>query len=1081
MKKNIHIPIAVTLIFIAKVILDIPLLVVFLNDLKQVDLVKVIGITSLAGIVIFSIYNILQRLYPFILATCFVFYILCIQYFLYYAYPYIIHQDHMALTIPGFIVIGNLLLFLLFKGLSQRISDENYSATERIFSLSKYAGLLIGAAYLLFFVLLHNNTSLAFFHSSSLVLLIFGFFAFINLTLNYKGGNEIIDNAQVIKVENKTVKLARNRFFLVLTFTFAIIGIALILSFDLFTTNIYVKYNKFKELIRLFGFYTIFISLLGIGFEIFLRKKVILYLGIRSTLRMLPIFMLLFTLLFLLRSYTPVFPKDIGSDWYFIFLILTVFLMIFSHFSFENITTPTTYAFYLPISVETRHDFYVKSFVYGILGGIGLGYLITYSLEKVLPFTQLQILPFAIIAFVILLLYLNNRPLYKHYRTALQEYLNTQSHNVIINKGLFKDIENNNPNDLNGIQFVRYINILNLSNPVIARKAINKTINSENNLTQRVSLIQAGELYMLETLEKLHAIKSSKYFQSSPNRDKIESVIDRFYEVKFRMKTRNYISQLSISKKDNERVFGAKLVYYSSKDEKTSITNRLLKDPHLPVVINAIISSQSVDDTKLIKNITDNLDNPALSNAAYSTLLSCGDIILPILEESFYETGQTEKVQLRIIQIYGDIANEETTEYLIKKLNISNQNIISATLSSLSKCSLIISDDKAPMLKHELEELCKTLVWNMSLLLDIEKNMKAEELQTAMQIEVDGNYESIFNLLSLLYDSRSIQLIRNNLFSNDFEKINFALELSSVLLTEEIKLLIIPLIQPTSMEEKVAFMQDQFPTESLDKIDILYTIIQRDSKWMNPWTKACSMVVLINEKRNDDLPIFLAHMINSDPMLAELAANAVFNIDTDIYNNNKRIFGQQYLSLFDQSVLDRIERLNAVTDDDYPILKYEIINYLHQITEFSSISGEILKRLTDYILPVKARDGEIIEQVTDLDIQNYFYILYSGRVSLYANDNFIKCFGEGTFISTIDLISDDRSNFKLQCDADCVLYRISSYEFTELFTMFQIVPETIVRKTINKKLLEYEDFIKRRSIRNRNVPPIKELLSYTQN
>ncbi len=1078
MNKAFKISISVFLIVAAKAILDIILFSTFLKSIQDFNLLKILGYTILAGVFIILIYNKLQRLYPFIAAVSFVFYVIATQFFLFYGYPSLIENDYTILCIPSFIVIGNLLIFLLFKGISSRLSDENFSTTEKTINLAKYAGLIAGGLFIIFFVLNKKIEDQTFYYSSSLILFILGFFYLINLILTSETGNDIVDNPQVVKVTNKIRKMVANPFFIALIFTSAVISILLTLSFRIFTVNTLQNYEDFSTIVRLFGFYTLFMGILGILYEVFLRQKLILYLGIKNVLAILPVFLTILAASFILNNFTNLFSRN--PDWYFIFMIITIFMMIFSHFSFENITIPTTYAFYLPISVEIRHDFYIKSFILGIFGGIGIGSLVVYGLMHWLPFTEIQILPFAILVFVVILFLLNLKPVYKNYRNELQNYLNVQSRNIIVNRGLFKDIENNNPDNFKGIQFLRYLNLLYLSNPVLARKAINISIDSENNLTQRISLIKASEICMLETMDKLQDIKQTKYFPSSPNRDKIEAVINRFLEVTHRMENKNYVSQLSISKEDSERVFGAKLAYYSNAKDKSKIVSRLLKDPNLPVVINAIISSQEIDNIKLIKEITDKLDTPALGNAAYSTLLSCGEIVLPIIEESYYETGQSEKVQLRIIQLYGDIANQEATEYLLKKLNISNQNIISATLSALSKCNLALSEEKTAMLKHELEELCSILIWNMSLLIDLKKSNCSEVLKNAIQVEVNTNYESMFNLLSLLYDSRSVKLIRNSLFSNDFEKISFALELASVLLKDEIKLLVLPILQPLSIEDKVAYMQDQIPTEHLERRDVLYTLIQRDSKWMNQWTKACAMSELTEDNNDIDLPILLANMINPDPMLAELAASSVIKIDRKQYFENKKIFGERYINLFDQTVLERIEStING--QEDYPVMKYEIINNLQKVTEFSNISGEILKRLTDYILPVKVNAGELLEKIDDIDVQNYFYILYSGNISLFVNDCFVKSFNEGSFISTLDLLPDEQQNFILYCEKDSVLYRISSYGFIELLTIFDLIPESIVRKTDNSKLLEYEEFIKKRTIRDSQHRSIKELITNSEN
>jgi hypothetical protein len=1060
MKKALKIFLAVFLLIIAKVIADIPLLSTFLLNINKVNLFNVIGYTSLVGMIIIFLYSKLQQVYPFIYATAF-FLFICISIpASYFYFSSIYFSELLLILIPGFIIVGNLLLFIFLRELSTRISDENLFATDKQINFAKYTGLLVGSIIILYLVVERKFLDFTYFQVISLCAFFLAFFALTSLILSTNGGNDILENPQVIKVNNNFRKLIRNPFFLVLIITAISISLVFTFSFKLFVSASLPRYHTYITVVRLLGFYTIFISIIGILYERFLRDKMILYLGIRNSIRLFPIIIVFFAIGILIN--VLLLKYHATSENYFIYLIVIVMLMGLAHFTFENISLPTTYSFYMPINLDVRNDFYIKSFVLGMLSGIVLAFTITRTITNVFDLQESQVLPYAAILTVILLYYLNSLPVYKNYKKELQNYLNVQSRNIIINRGLFRDIINNNPDDFKGTQYVRYINMLYLTNPVLARKVIELSILSDQNFNQRVGLIKAEKLFMLDVLEDLITIKRSKYFLSSPNRDKIESIIARFNEVNQRMNSQKYVDQLSISKENYERVFGAKLVYYVHNEHKVKIIKRLLKDPELPVVLNAIISGCSSDEKKLIKDISDKLDNPALGNAAYATLYSYGEIIAPILEDVYYETGQTERVQLRIIQLYGEIANEEATDYLLKKLIISNQNIITAALTSLSRCNLMLSEEKTAMLKHELEELCLILTWNLSFCVDLNKSECSKALQQALRVEIDSNYDRMFNLLSLLFDSKSVKLIHSNLFSSDLEKINFALELASVLFKDEIKLLIFPLLQPLSNDEKVRIMQSQIPTEKLHKRDVLHALIQRESKWINQWTKACALAELVEDFRESDANLLVAHMINPDTMLAELAINALIRLKPDLYYENKAIFGEKFLTLFDNSFLNRIENEHSKVVE-FPFLKYEIINYLQEIPELSEISGEILKRLTDNILPIKILAGEIIEEIDNVDIQNYFYVLYSGSVTLLINDQHVKTYGQASFISTIDLLPDEQSKVSLYCDKDSILYRISSFGFIELLTIYDIIPESIIRQTNHKKLGEFEDYVKRRT------------------
>ena len=1058
MNKSIKIFIAVFILLLSKVVVDIPLLSQLLVYLNQETLFNVLLYASVSGIFFIFLFNKLQQHFPFLIAVIALAALFISQQTMFFVFKGIYARNYF-LFVFTFSIAGNIAIFHFIKNLGSRLSDENSFGTDRLMNYAKHCAFLCASVLVLIISLRYNILDLAFYQKVSGVLFWIAFPILISVVINY--GNEILENPQQIKVRNKLTKLIKNPFFIILLITALVLGLSLTFSYKLFIDNSIVRYSTPRTLYRLLGFFILFISLIGIPYELFLRQRLILYIGIKNSILFYPIVSMILAISVLANTLIFRFPTD--SDSFFIFLVLLMFIMGIAHFSFEHISVPTTYSFYLPIGIEIRNDFYSKSFLVGILCGIvgAAGGL------KILNNSRINIdesmVVSAIILFLALVLYLlNNWPVFRNYKIELQNYLDVYSRNIIINKGLFKDLEHNNPDQFTGTQFIRYINLMYLINPELVRDLIASAVNSMHNFNQRVGVIKGEKLYMMEILPSLKKIRSTKYFQSSPNRDKIESALTRFYEIQLRIENSKFIQQLSISKKSKERVLGAKLLYYAQESEKKDIISRLLRDPEIMVVLGTIISSSKTNDKDTIKDVAEKLSHPALSNAAYASLYQIGDSILPVLEEVFYETGQSERVLLRIIQLYGDLANETATEFLLKKLNSANQNIISAALNALSKCSVKLSEDKTTMLQHELQELCRTLTWNLMYDSILSKENCSSSLIESIKIEIDGDYDKIFNLLALLYDAKSIQLIQNNLFSKDLEKINFAIELASVLIHDELKLMILPFLQPVSTEEKVSSVQNQFPTEKMNKLEILYFLIQRESKWINQWTKACAIAELIEDFGEKSIKLLLANMVNPDIMIGELATKALFDIDKKIYLENKAILDDNFANLYSQEFIHYLED-GQQSHYKHPVLKYDIIKYLQEVPEFSTIPGEILKRLTDQIIPLEIKAGEIIEELTDVEIQNYFYVLYSGKATLLINNEFVCSYGKTSLISTIDLLPDERSQVKLYCEEDSIIYRISPFGLIELLTFHDIIPESILKQTLNKEKTQFEDYVKRKT------------------
>lgn len=124
MNKSFKISVSVFLIVTAKVIIDIVLFVDLLEKISQVNVVKLITVTLISGFISVLIFNKLQRFFTFVVAVSFVFYLILVQYMLYYGHPLILDKDNTMYAIPAFIIIGNLLLYQIFKGISPRRADR---------------------------------------------------------------------------------------------------------------------------------------------------------------------------------------------------------------------------------------------------------------------------------------------------------------------------------------------------------------------------------------------------------------------------------------------------------------------------------------------------------------------------------------------------------------------------------------------------------------------------------------------------------------------------------------------------------------------------------------------------------------------------------------------------------------------------------------------------------------------------------------------------------------------------------------------------------------------------------------------
>ena len=91
-------------------------------------------------------------------------------------------------------------------------------------------------------------------------------------------------------------------------------------------------------------------------------------------------------------------------------------------------------------------------------------------------------------------------------------------------------------------------------------------------------------------------------------------------------------------------------------------------------------------------------------------------------------------------------------------------------------------------------------------------------------------------------------------------------------------------------EERVRRLDDFFPRVRLDSKLVLKFIINRDFSQSNRWTKACVLYQIGILKIEDFKLDLIAQLFNPDPLLCEVSAWALYQINKNLYiQNSKRL------------------------------------------------------------------------------------------------------------------------------------------------------------------------------------------------
>jgi hypothetical protein len=201
---------------------------------------------------------------------------------------------------------------------------------------------------------------------------------------------------------------------------------------------------------------------------------------------------------------------------------------------------------------------------------------------------------------------------------------------------------------------------------------------------------------------------------------------------------------------------------------------------------------------------------------------------------------------------------------------------------------------------------------------------------------VQNDIEHIYMLLAMLYDTRSIQLVKENIDIGTADSITYAVELLDVFIAEQLKQRVIPVLDDLTDTERINRLDNFFPRVRLDSRLVLKFIINRDFTQSNRWTKAC-VIFQIGMQRIEDFKLdLIAQLFNPDTFIKEVSAWALYQMNPEEYHKNARRLGDYQRKELDDLVIHS-KRMT----------RFEKVLFFQKISVFENIPGITLSYLAD--------------------------------------------------------------------------------------------------------------------------------------
>ncbi|MGV8095475.1 MAG: HEAT repeat domain-containing protein [Mangrovibacterium sp.] len=408
----------------------------------------------------------------------------------------------------------------------------------------------------------------------------------------------------------------------------------------------------------------------------------------------------------------------------------------------------------------------------------------------------------------------------------------------------------------------------------------------------------------------------------------------------------------------------------------------LMDDPDPQVRRAAIRSAGKARRTEFWPSMVENLTDRRFAISSRIGLQQIGDPVLTDLDRFFEKAGGGLYTKKQIISIFESIGGPRAIKFLRSKMFYHDKEVRMQVLVALSRLGYRASVHESTRIKNMIEETIENILWIQACLLDIGKASNANALQLALLDRLEEDKQSIFMLLSLLYDSKTISHVMEHIESKDTNAKVYAFEIGDMLITDELKQIVFPLFEDITMQERLQRLENKFLQERLDPVDRMFDILNRDVSKTNLWVKA-KVIELLGEQqqtgRTEEIKTMLAACLSHPHgLIVELAARTLAGLDKTCFYE---ILGR--LQKNNNPLLSGIREKLEITGEKKDLFLYEKVTALKSLDLFFDIPENILIELL-----VQHQDIEFVKERAD------------GRPDRNAKKYFIS--DSGCFISLTD-------------------------------------------------------------------------------
>ncbi len=982
------------------------------------------GILGIASTFVFSYFQRRIKFITLTLSSIAVIVVITSLVYYYYRFGELANQNNILFLLYCLTGPVTAILLLCYWGIFGRLF--NFKQSKRIIGWID-TGSLIAIILANFFIplssFLFNNTAdyLIVCNLSIVASLVFVIIIATKFKLTKNDPRELDES---VKRETGYGRMFKDKYIVLLAWFLIISMVTFVFNQYSFQTLLNQQYPVQRDLTNFLAYFNGTIYLLSLVMQTFVNDKILSTYGMRVSLFILPIVTSILAFFSLVTGTFFGYSFETSSAAFIVFFLFIALTRLFNGMLRDSLENPVYKLLFIPLDSQSR--FGIQANIEGTISEVGrlIAGLLVFVFGLLAIFKIIWIPPIIIGLGVVYIVVARN--LYNGYKNKIRSKLESaEFHSDKLEVG-FAQITSNLERQLTDSQTSKAIfsfKLLEKLNPSRVGTWVNALVRNEQEEAQDYAQRRMNEMKGLSVSEN-YVIRIDRNRVSSEGKNilstqDIDQILSSGGEI-----TRFRIQKLTRSAKVGDRQYAAELLLHSSSEENLSFLVELINDPEAKVRKIALATAAKRFNGEVINAVIDNLNNPLFSNLAMNALVLMGGQALNYLDSGFFRSGQNTLTMIRIIQVLGRVGGQRAKELLWNKIDYPDKEIVSKVLLALGDCGFKAGIAQITRIKYAIETDIADIAWNLNAIRELGEDEKSAQVKLSLRQEIIHDIEHIYMLLAMLYDTRSIQLVKENIESGTSEGATYAVELLDVFLSEQLKVKVIPVLDDISDNEKISRLEVFYPRLNLDQRLVLKFLINRDFAQTNRWTKA-TVIHQIGEQRISDFSLdLIAQLFNPDRLIREVSGWALYQIDPELYKENSERLNKDYKRWMDRAILKG--------NKDDKLMLYERASFFQRISVFDGIPGLILSYLADIAREQRLKPDEFLS--VDERLNNEFYIIYRGSVQYYEKSRYVRDFSDGQFVGEMLSASGFINSNLLVAKKETTLLKINKDQFYELLS-----------------------------------------------